>query len=68
MDNSVITTLIQGGAVGICLATLFIHYKTVERTNSAIEKIADSNIKNAECNIALKCAIESLEKTVQTKL
>ena len=68
MENAVLSVLIQGGAVGICLVVLLIHYKGDERCSKAIENNTRAQIQNTEINTRLACAIESLEKTVESKL
>jgi len=72
MENTVLSILIQGGAVGLCLAILFVLYKVL--TNHFVHsdemwaRNADAWKQHSETNVRLICAVESLEKTVQSKL
>lgn len=67
MENSIVSVLVQGGAVGICLAVLFVHYKGDAKCNKAIENNTEAHLKWVEIGTKLTCAIESLEKTVKSK-
>ena len=70
--ESIVQVLVQGGAVGIALVALWLVYKLTtnhfHETNSIIQKNSDAFVALAGSNVKLCDTIDSLEKTVQSKL
>lgn len=68
MDSGLIGTIIQGGSVGVALVALGILYKVIINDHSRVDIVIDTIQKNAIAHTTLAKAIESLDKTVQSKL
>ena len=72
MTETFIQELIQGGLASVALASLALIYKLVTNhflhTNEIIGKNTDAYAKLVESNTKLCGSIDSLEKTVQSKL